>query len=56
MGSDRSYVTLDDDTVLDGAREDPKGFVRSLDQVTIDKVPRAPDLLRAIKQSVRARP
>jgi predicted AAA+ superfamily ATPase len=52
MAGERAYVTLDDDTVLQGAREDPAAFVRSLDQVTIDEVQRAPDLLRAIKQSV----
>jgi hypothetical protein len=32
--------------------EDRTGFIRSLDQVTIDEVERAPDLLRAIEQSV----
>jgi predicted AAA+ superfamily ATPase len=50
--AERAYLTLDDDTVLQGAREDPAAFVRSLDRVTIDEVQRAPDLLRAIKQSV----
>jgi hypothetical protein len=48
----RAYVTLDDDTVLEGAREDPTGLVRSVDQITIDEVQRAPELLRAIKRSV----
>jgi predicted AAA+ superfamily ATPase len=52
VAGERAYITLDDDTVLEGAREDPAGFVRSLDRVTIDEVQRAPDLLRAIKQSV----
>lgn len=52
MAGERAYLTLDDDTVLQGAREDPAGFVRNLDQVTVDEVQRAPDLLRAIKQSV----
>ena len=50
--AERAYLTLDDDTALQGAREDPAAFVRSLDRVTIDEVQRAPDLLRAIKQSV----
>lgn len=52
VAGDRVYVTLDDDTVLQGAREDPAGFVRNLDRVTIDEIQRAPDLLRAIKTSV----
>jgi predicted AAA+ superfamily ATPase len=49
---DREYVTLDDDTVLEAARNDPAGFVRGFDLVTIDEVQRAPELLRAIKRSV----
>ncbi|MDQ2832161.1 MAG: ATP-binding protein [Acidobacteriota bacterium] len=49
---DREYVTLDDDTVLEAARNDPTGFVRGFDRVTIDEVQRAPELLRAIKRSV----
>jgi len=46
------YVTLDDDTVLAAARNDPAGFVRGFDRVAIDEVQRAPELLRAIKLSV----
>jgi predicted AAA+ superfamily ATPase len=34
------------------ARNDPTGFVRGFDRVTIDEVQRAPELLRAIKRSV----
>src|ERR1700733_2959094 len=49
---EREYVTLDDDTVLEAARNDPTGFVRGFDLVTIDEVQRAPELLRAIKLSV----
>lgn len=52
ISSDRVYITLDDDTVLEAARSDPAGFVRGLDQAIIDEVQRAPDLLRAIKTSV----
>jgi predicted AAA+ superfamily ATPase len=52
VGAHRTYLTLDDQTVLQSAREDPTGFVRGRDQVTIDEVQRAPDLLPAIKQSV----
>ena len=51
-GAERTYLTLDDETVLAAARSDPVGFIRGLDKVTIDEVQRAPDLLRAIKRSV----
>lgn len=52
VDKEREYVTLDDDTVLEAARNDPTGFVRGFDRVTIDEVQRAPELLRAIKRSV----
>lgn len=48
----RAYITLDDDTALNGARSDPTGFIRGLDRAVIDEVQRAPDLLRAIKHTV----
>ncbi len=48
----RQYITLDDDTNLDAARSDPAGFIRGFDQVTIDEIQRAPELLLAIKKSV----
>jgi predicted AAA+ superfamily ATPase len=48
----REYVTLDDDTALAAARNDPAGFVRGFDRVSIDEVQRAPELLRAIKLSI----
>ncbi len=48
----RVYVTLDDDTVLAGARSDPAAFLRGADRIVIDEVQRAPELLRTIKQSV----
>ena len=48
----RTYITLDDDTVLESVRNDPSGFMRSLDMAIIDEVQRAPELLRAIKKSV----
>lgn len=51
-GQKREYVTLDDDTVLEAARNDPAGFVRGFDLAAIDEVQRAPELLRAIKRSV----
>lgn len=48
----RTYITLDDQTVLDAAQSDPAGFIRGLDKATIDEIQRAPDLLLAIKKTV----
>lgn len=48
----RTYITLDDQTVLEAAQSDPTGFVRGLDRATIDEIQRAPDLLLAIKKTV----
>lgn len=48
----RRYLTLDDDTTLAAALDDPAGFVRGLDVAIIDEVQRAPALLRAIKKTV----
>lgn len=48
----RTYVTLDDRTVLDAARSDPAGFIRGLDRVIIDEIQRAPELLLTIKKAV----
>ena len=48
----RTYLTLDDQTVLDGAQSDPAGFVRGLDRAIIDEIQRAPGLLLAIKKAV----
>ncbi|WP_419906531.1 ATP-binding protein [Hoeflea sp.] len=50
--ADRTYVTLDDQTILDAALADPAGFIRGLDTATIDEVQRAPELLLAIKKSI----
>jgi predicted AAA+ superfamily ATPase len=50
----RTYITLDDDTVMESVRNDPSGFVRGLDMAVVDEVQRAPELLRAIKKSVDA--
>ena len=50
--SGRTYITLDDQTVLDAARADPRGFIRGLDRAVIDEIQRAPDLLLAIKKTV----
>lgn len=51
-GADRVFVTLDDQTTLDAAQSDPVGFIRGLNEATIDEVQRAPELLLAIKKSV----
>ena len=52
----RKYLSLDDRTVLQSARYDPMGLVRSIGRGAIDEVQRAPELLRAIGQSVDADP
>lgn len=46
------YLTLDDESTLLSARQDPVGFIRNLDIAVIDEVQRAPQLLLAIKKSV----
>lgn len=33
---DRTYMTLDDQTVLEAAESDPAGFIRGLDRTTIE--------------------
>jgi len=48
----RTYITLDDQTVLDAAQSDPIGFIRGLDRAIIDEIQRVPDLLLAIKKTV----
>jgi hypothetical protein len=48
----RTYITLDDRTVLEAAQSDPAGFIRGLDRAIIDEIQRAPDLLLAIKKTV----
>lgn len=48
----RRYISLDDETALAAARDDPAGFLRPLDHAILDEVQRAPALLRAIKLSV----
>lgn len=48
----RTYMTLDDQTVLEAAQSDPAGFIRGLDTAIIDEIQRAPDLLLAIKKTV----
>nr|WP_298134229.1 AAA family ATPase [Acidiferrobacter sp.] len=48
----RTYIRLDDQTVLAAAQSDPAGFIRGLDRTVIDEIQRAPDLLVAIKKTV----
>ena len=48
----RTYITLDDQTVLEAAQSDPVGFIRGLDRAIIDEIQRAPELLLAIKKTV----
>jgi predicted AAA+ superfamily ATPase len=48
----RTYITLDDRTVLEAAQSDPAGFIRGLDRAIIDEVQRVPELLLAIKKTV----
>ena len=47
-----SYYTLDDDNILNAAKQDPVGFINGIDKAIIDEIQRAPELLRAIKLSV----
>lgn len=46
------YYTLDDDNILNAAKQDPVGFVNRIDKAIIDEIQRAPELLRAIKLSI----
>ena len=51
-GQGLRYLTLDDESTLLSAKEDPAGMIRSLDRAVIDEIQRAPQLLLAIKKSV----
>ena len=52
-GDGWSYLTLDDDSTLNAACDDPAGLLkRAGERVIIDEVQRVPALLRAIKFSV----
>lgn len=47
------YYTLDDETLLNAAKEDPSGFVTHGDDLMIiDEIQRAPNLLTAVKKNV----
>jgi len=49
---DIRYLTLDDETTLAAALQDPTGFIRELDRAIIDEVQRAPALILAVKKSI----
>ena len=51
-GDGRVFLSLDDQTVLAAAQNDPVAFVRGLDFAIIDEIQRAPELMLAIKKSV----
>jgi uncharacterized protein len=51
-GQEMRYLTLDDETVLLAAKEDPVALVRDADRIVIDEIQRAPGLLIAIKKSI----
>lgn len=51
----RAYFSLDDDALQRVAAADPAGFIEGLpEDVTLDEVQRAPEVLRAIKVAVDA--
>lgn len=55
LAPERTYLTFDDQNVLQAAASDPLGFVGHLpDCVTLDEVQRVPDILLAIKRAVDA--
>lgn len=50
---ERTYISLDDSSLLQAAKLDAHGFIESLpERVIIDEVQRAPELLLAIKSEV----
>ncbi len=52
VGPDRTYLTLDDLSVLDQAQRAPDQLLSRGSRLTLDEVQRAPDLLLAIKRAV----
>lgn len=49
----RTYLNFDDGGILAAAKQDPTGFIQGLpEQVTLDEVQRAPELMPAIKAEV----
>ena len=52
-GTNRRYLTLDNQTVLAAAKNDPEGFVAGLNgPVVLDEIQRAPELFLVIKAAV----
>ncbi len=51
-GSDIPFVSLDVQTTINAAENDPVGFIRGRDRLVIDEIQRAPDLILAIKAAV----
>lgn len=50
--ADRPFMSLDDPTVLNRARDNPSAFILTNNRATIDEVQREPDLILAIKKAV----
>lgn len=48
----RTYITLDNQSVLSAVQSDPASFIRDLDRTIIDEIRRAPDLLLAINKTI----
>ena len=48
----RSYYTLDDETIRSFAEQDPTGFIRGMDKITIDEIQLVPELILPIKKHV----
>lgn len=51
----RRFLSLDDLDIVDAARRDPAALVGGTQPVTLDKVQREPDLLRAVKREIDRR-
>lgn len=51
-----TYISLDDRTMQDAARSDPRGFLRQEYPMVIDEIQRVPELLLAIKENVDTDP
>ena len=50
---ERTYLTFDDQDILEAARRDPVGFIQSLPEtVTLDEIQRVPEIILAIKAAV----
>ena len=52
----RTFITLDDTQTCMFAQEDPIGFLRGLENVVIDQIQRAPNLILELKREVDERP